>query len=56
MTTDADKILLTVLQILGPDYIKAFGKTPALVTAQPYQMLEKDEVFRRAAQSGGREH
>ncbi len=44
-TTDPEKILLTVLQILGPDYIKAFGKTPALVMAQPYQMLEKDEVF-----------
>ncbi len=40
-----DKVLMTVLQILGPDYIKAFGKAPSIVTSEPYQNLEKNEVF-----------
>jgi cobaltochelatase CobN len=44
-TAESDKILLTVLQILGPDYIKAFGRSPSLVTTRPYQELERDEVF-----------
>ena len=32
-----DKVLMTVLQILGPDYIKAFGKAPSIVTSEPYR-------------------
>ena len=32
-------------EILGPDYMKAFGKAPSIVTSEPYQNLEKNEVF-----------
>lgn len=44
-TAEPDKILLTIIQMLPPDYIKAFGKNPALLTSQQYDKLEKDEVF-----------
>ena len=42
---EPDKILLTIIQMLPPDYIKAFGKSPSLLTSQQYDKLEKDEVF-----------
>ena len=34
---EPDKILLTIIQMLPPDYVKAFGKDPRLLTTQPYQ-------------------
>ncbi|KAF2991217.1 cobaltochelatase subunit CobN [Methylocystis sp. MJC1] len=44
-TVEPEKILLTIIQMLPPDYIKAFGKNPTLLTSQQYDKLEKDEVF-----------
>lgn len=40
-----EKVLLTILQILGPDYIKAFGKDPAEFLAEPFEKLQQSEVF-----------
>lgn len=42
---DPDKTLLTILQILGPDYLKAWGKDPAELLAQPYEKLQREEPF-----------
>ncbi|MDC7784700.1 cobaltochelatase subunit CobN [Rhodoplanes sp. TEM] len=52
---DAEKTLSTVLQILGPDYLKAWGKDPAEVLAEPYEKLQSEEAFmalRRAVVEG----
>lgn len=40
-----EKTLLTILQILGPDYLKAFGKDPAETLAQPFEKLQQGEPF-----------
>lgn len=45
VTAEPDKILLTIIQMLPPDYVKAFGKDPRLLTTHPYQKLEQDETF-----------
>lgn len=41
-----NETLLTILQIVGPDYLKAFGEDePEHVFAQPYQEIEKHPAF-----------
>lgn len=42
---EADKTLLTILQILGPDYLKGFEEEPEHVYAKPYQEIEKHPAF-----------
>lgn len=42
---EADKTLLTILQILGPDYLTVFEEKPEHVFAQPYQEIEKHRAF-----------
>lgn len=42
---DTDKTLTTVLQILGPDYLKAWGQDPAEFLAEPYDKLQSEEAF-----------
>jgi cobaltochelatase CobN len=42
---DDEKTLLTILQILGPDYLKAFAKDPQEFLAEPFDKLQQTEVF-----------
>ncbi|NEW86982.1 MULTISPECIES: cobaltochelatase subunit CobN [Rhodopseudomonas] len=42
---EADKTLLTILQILGPDYLEAFGEDPQEFLARPYDGIQHSEPF-----------
>lgn len=42
---DDEKTLLTILQILGPDYLKAYGQDPQEFLAEPFEKLQQSEVF-----------
>ena len=42
---EADKTLLTILQILGPDYVKAWQLDPNEVYAEPYEKLTDEPLF-----------
>lgn len=40
-----DKTLLTIFQILGPDYIRAFGEDPAELLADAFEKLQASAPF-----------
>lgn len=42
---DSDKTLLTVLQILGPDYIKVWQPDPEELLSQPFEKLQSSAPF-----------
>lgn len=40
-----EKTLLTILQILGPDYLKVWTPDPSELLAEPFEKLQKTEPF-----------
>ncbi|MBL8671285.1 MAG: cobaltochelatase subunit CobN [Alphaproteobacteria bacterium] len=42
---ESDKTLLTILQILGPDYLKVWTPEPEEVFAEPFEKLQGEPLF-----------